>query len=570
MKNYTIVLLSLLYFPLTYAQISFEDKAFELGINITGSFSSVLGGVSFYDYNNDGWDDLTFATKGSFPVRFFKNVNGTFVEETFNITVTGHSKQVLWVDYDNDGDNDLFVARLDDTNKLYNNDGNFNFTDVSTIAGIPNTILYTYGAAFGDYDNDGDLDLFLSNKDDAKIIPNQLYRNNGDGTFTDVSLAAGISPVGHLSFCASFFDYDNDGYLDIYISNDRFLNTNLLYKNDGDGTFTDVSFTSGAGVAANAMSTTIDDFNYDGYLDIYVTNTPEGNHLLQNNGDGTFTDVATSTGTIFNSIGWGANFFDADNDTDMDLYVSSMVSNGVSGLLTSGFYECATGYNYSIPSNAGFTNDTFVSFSNAIGDVNNDGFQDFIVINQAPDNHSLWRNVGGTHNWLKVKLQGTTSNIAGIGAKIKATINGNSMYRYVLCGESFLGQNSATEIFGTGTATTIDLLEVFWPSGIQDTFTNVSVNQVMNVIEGSTLGINEVNAEKFSVYPNPASEYMITDTTVFEPYTITVFNSLGEKILVQKEQNRQATVDVSSLSSGLFFVEIRTKTTKIVQKVVIQ
>ncbi|QHI34830.1 hypothetical protein IMCC3317_01740 [Kordia antarctica] len=569
MKSYTIAVLFCFCFSLTNAQILFENKAFDLGINITGNFNTQLGGVSFYDYDNDGWDDLTFASKENFPVRFFKNNSGTYVEETFNITIPNHSKQVLWVDYDNDGDNDLFVTRFDDSNKLYNNDGNFNFTDVSLVAGFPNTTLFTYGASFGDYDNDGDLDLFLSNKDDSKVIPNQLYRNNGNGTFTDVSFIAGISSVGHLSFCSAFFDYDNDGFLDIYISNDRFANTNILYKNNGNGTFTDVSAASGAGVAANAMSTTIDDYNYDGFLDIYVTNTTEGNHLLQNNGDGTFTDVATATGTIFNSIGWGANFFDADNDSDLDLYVSSMISDPNSPLITSGFYECDAGYNYTIPSSAGFANDTFTSFSNAIGDINNDGYQDFIVVNQAPENYALWRSTGGTNNWLKVKLDGTSSNKAGIGASIKATVNGQALYRYVLCGEAFLGQNSATELFGIGTATTIDMLEIFWPSGITDTYTNVTSNQRLTVTEGSTLGINEENAEKFSVYPNPASDYIVVSTTLSQPYTVTIFDSLGKQVLFQKQQNMQATIDVSNISSGIFFLEIRTEKSKTVQKVVI-
>ncbi|WP_298425777.1 FG-GAP-like repeat-containing protein [uncultured Kordia sp.] len=569
MKSYTIAVLTCLcIFPMN-AQILFEDKAVELGINITGNASTQLGGVSFYDYDNDGWDDLTFASKENFPVRFFKNNSGTFVEETFNITIANHSKQVLWVDYDNDGDNDLFVTRFDDSNKLYNNDGNFNFTDVSGIAGLPSTTLYSFGASFGDYDNDGDLDLFLCNKDDAKIIPNQLYRNNGNGTFTNVSSFAGISPVGHLSFCSSFFDYNNDGFLDIYISNDRFANTNILYKNNGNGTFTDVSLASGAGVAANAMSTTIDDYNYDGFLDIYVTNTTEGNHLLKNNGDGTFTDEATSTGTIFNSIGWGANFLDADNDTDLDLYVCSMINDPASGLLTTGFYQCDTGYNYTSPTMAGFANDAYTSFSNALGDINNDGYQDFVVINLAPDNHSLWRNTGGTNNWLKIKLEGTMSNKAGIGAKIKATVNGESMYRYVLCGEAFLGQNSATEIFGLATATTINTVEIFWPSGLVDTYTDVSANQVLTVVEGSTLGINEENAEKFSVYPNPAKDYIFVNTTISESYTLTVFDSLGKQVFSQKSQGLQSKLDVSNLSSGIFFLEIRTEKSKTVQKVVI-
>jgi hypothetical protein len=161
------------------------------------------------------------------------------------------------------------------------------------------------------------------------------------------------------------------------------------------------------------------------------------------------------------------------------------------------------------------------------------------------------------------------SNKAGIGAKIKATINGDEMYRYVLCGEAFLGQNSATEIFGIGTASTIDLLEVFWPSGTTDTYTNLSANQVLNVTEGSTLGINEENAEKFSVYPNPASDYIIVSTTVSVPYTVTIFDSLGKQVLVQTERNMQANIDVSNISSGIFFLEIRTENSKTVQKIVI-
>ena len=570
MKNFTLVLFFLFCVATGNTQILFEERAFSLGINITGSFSTQLGGVSFYDYDNDGWDDLTFASKENFPVRFFKNNAGTFVEETFNMTISGHSKQVLWVDYDNDGDNDLFVARLDAANKLYNNDGNFNFTDVSLAAGIPTTILYTYGASFGDYDNDGDLDLFLSNKDDNKIIPNQLYRNNGNGTFTDVSLAAGISNVGHLSFCSSFFDYDNDGFLDIYISNDRFANTNILYHNNGDGTFTDTSFASGAGVAANAMSTTIDDYNYDGFLDIYVTNTTEGNHLFQNNGDGTFTDVATATGTIFNSIGWGANFFDADNDTDLDLYVSSMINDPNSPLLTTAMYECASGYNYSIPANAGFANDNYTSFSNAIGDINNDGYVDFVVVNQAPENHTLWRNTGGTNNWLKVKLNGTSSNKAGIGSRIVATIGGQNMYRYVLCGEGFLGQNSATEIFGLGTATTIDQLQVMWPSGTTDTFTNVTANQLLTVTEGSTLSVAEETTKQFNIYPNPTANDLYVATQHTQTFSVTIFDSVGKELFSRSYNDRQTRVDVSSLSSGMYFVQVTSAEAKTVQKIVIK
>ncbi|MDU8886889.1 FG-GAP-like repeat-containing protein [Yeosuana sp. MJ-SS3] len=555
---------------LLYTQIYFEDVASTLGVSITGNSGTVLGGVSFYDFNNDGWDDLTFASKETSPVRFFKNLSGTFVEETFNITITGHSKQVLWVDYDNDGDNDLFVTKVNGVNALYQNNGSFVFSDVTTASGFPAlTVLYTYGASFGDYDNDGFLDLFLCNKDNSYVIPNQLYHNNGNGTFTNVSAAAGISDVGHLSFCSSFFDYDNDGFQDIYISNDRFDNTNILYHNNQDGTFTDVSIDSGTNVAANAMSTTIDDYNDDGWLDIYVTNTVEGNYHLQNNGDGTFTDVASTVGTIFNSIGWGANFFDADNDSDMDLYVSSMVNNPGAGLIMSGFYECDQSYNYSIPSNAGFDNDEYISFSNAIGDINNDGYPDFVVSNQAPDNHTLWRNSAGSNNWLKVKLQGNASNRMGIGSWIEILVNGKMMYRYTLCGESFLGQNSGTEFFGVGNATNIDFVKVTWLSGIEDTFFNVTTNQVLNIVEGTgELSNEDFRLNAIKLVPNPTNGCV--NVTNFEhELNIIVRDFLGRKIKEQVVNYNNRSIDLKELSKGVYFFVIENGNNAITKRVIL-
>lgn len=552
-----------------FSQSSFQNNAIALGLVNNTSIGNNLGGVSFFDYDNDGWDDITIACKGDDPVRFFKNNAGTLTEVFYGMTITGHSKQVIWVDYDNDGDNDLFVTRLDGNNLLYQNDGNLNFTNVTVAAGFSNfNILYTYGATFGDIDNDGDLDLFLSNKDVSGFTPNKLYRNNGDATFSDISLISGISLSGHLTFCASFFDYDKDGFQDIYMSNDRFVNTNILYRNNGDSTFTDVSVASGAGIAANAMSVTVDDFNYDGWLDIYITNTVEGNHLLKNNGDGTFDDIGIPSGLSFNSIGWGANFFDADNDTDLDLYISSMIDDPDSTLLTAAFYECQNDQTYLLSNTSGFDADEFKSFSNAIGDIDNDGFQDFVVANQAPDNHSLWHNQSTGNNWLKVKLEGTQSNKNGIGSWIEVYANNTLMYRYTICGEGFLGQNSATEIFGVGTATTIDYVKVNWLSGEEDVLTNVSPNQTLLIQEGSTLSTSEFYSDTLMISPNP-SNGIVNINNMTESLKVEVFDTLGRLVLTQQVSPEHNSIDLSNNSEGIYLIKAEGKTSQVVKKLIL-
>lgn len=565
-----LILFSSCLFSLSVcSQAFFQNNAIPLGLINNTATGNNLGGVSFFDYDNDGWDDVTIACKGSDPVRFFRNNGGQLVEEFYGITITGHSKQVIWVDYDNDNDNDLFVTRLDGNNLLYQNDGNLNFTNVTVAAGFSNFIvLYTYGATFGDIDNDGDLDLFLSNKDVSGTIPNKLYRNNGDGTFSDISFAAGISLTGHSTFCASFFDYDNDGFQDIYMSNDRFANTNILYKNNGNSTFTDVSAISGANIAANAMSTTIVDFNYDGWLDIYITNTIEGNHLLKNNGDGTFDDMAIASGLSFNSIGWGANFFDADNDTDLDLYISSMVDNPDSGLLMTAFYECQDNLTYTLSTTSGFDNDEFKSFSNAIGDIDNDGFQDFVVANQAPDNHSLWHNQNDTNNWLKVKLEGVQSNKNGIGSWIEVSANNKVMYRYSLCGEAFLGQNSATEIFGIGDATMVDYVKVSWLSGIEDVLTNISPNQTMFIQEGSTLSALEFDTNTITISPNPTNG-VLKIKGLNQPTEIKIFDFLGRLVYLKQLSSKDYAIDLSQNSKGIYMLQFTSETSKLTKKIIL-
>ena len=484
----------LIFSNLSNAQLAFEDVATQVGVNYSYGDSEYGGGVSFADFNNDGWDDITYATEDGAQIYFFENNNGVFNLVTLNgISNTYKTKQVIWIDYDNDGDKDLFVTAIEGINEFYRNDGGMNFTNISSTIGFFQTDLFTYGTSFGDIDNDGDLDAFISNRTSTEQNQrNYLYRND-EGTFVDITQSSGI-PIedeegnenSQLSFCTMFFDYNKDGFQDIYLANDKTDNINRLYKNLGNGTFEDVSVASGSGIAVNAMTTTLGDYNNDGWFDIYITNTQSsqagnGNVLLKNNGDGTFTNVAEETGTTFNSLAWGAVFLDADNDTLLDLYVSGGFDGSIGSFLSAAFYHQQNDGIFVIPQNIGFENDTRKSFSNAIGDINNDGKPDIIVCNDT-ENNFLWENkTTNTNNWLKVKLEGVTTNRDGIGNTIEIFINGRSQYRYTLAGEGYISQNSYHEFFGLGEATEVDYVKVTWTgTNTEDIIYDVNANQSIN------------------------------------------------------------------------------------------
>ncbi|MBC8756175.1 VCBS repeat-containing protein [Kordia sp. YSTF-M3] len=557
-----------------HAQVYFQDQATALGVGDSGGTIYLGGGISFCDFNNDGWDDITIATQSGDPLKIYKNNgDGTFsLESTLNPNNNSNQKQVVWVDFDNDGDKDLYITSDVSGNKLYRNDGT-TFTDITSTSGLPTVNLFTYGASWGDYDNDGHLDVFISNRDINLATPNYLYKNNGNGTFTDVSITSGIGTGSHLSFCAAFFDYNNDGWQDIYIANDKVSQENLLYSNNGDGTFTEIGQSSGTNVAIDAMSTTIGDYNNDGWFDIYVTNGPPGNVLFTNNGNGTFTNDAFESGTIFNSVGWGSVFLDAENDGDLDLYVSGAMDGSIPSLISAAFYENNNNGAFTLSNTSvGFVGDTRVSYGNAIGDTDNDGFPEIIVNNDGGDNIFLWKNqTTSTNNWLKVDLEGTTSNKQGVGSRIEISAGGQIQYRYTLCGEGYLGQNSDTEFFGIGANTNIDYVKITWLSGMQDILYNVTSNQKINIIEGS----NPLSTEEFQVkneirvYPNPTTGKIWINFDTNEDYKYILFDSKG--IRVKNGQiTEQKYINIADLSSGYYLLKILGKTAVYTKKIMLK
>ena len=238
------ILLSFLFIlPISYAQMS--DNAIALGIDTTFGAGEFGGGISFVDFNEDGWDDLTFATEIGDSILFYINDQGTgFTRIPSLVDHVGFSKQVLWVDTDNDGDLDFFVCTEGGQNRLYRNDGSLTFSDITSTCGLLIQNDQSFGANFGDFDQDGDLDLFVSNRQ-LTSYGNTFYRNDGNHTFVNITSSVGINTNMELDFCSAFFDYDNDMDLDLYLIVDK-ADNNLLFQNNGSGSYTDVSAASGS------------------------------------------------------------------------------------------------------------------------------------------------------------------------------------------------------------------------------------------------------------------------------------------------------------------------------------
>lgn len=500
-------------------------------------------GVAWIDYDNDDWPDIfvvngtTFEgfTKGKEPhsYLFKNNRDGTFtdVSEKAGFLKTGWGQGVCAGDYNNDGFTDLYVTYYGH-DVLYHNNGDGTFTDVTKKAGLEQAaVRWGTGCSFLDYDLDGRLDLFVANyvDFDPQTVPtpgtnrycqwkgtpvmcgprglkggtNILYHNNGDGTFTDVSVPAKITnPSGYYAFTAVTLDYDNDRFPDIYIACDS--TPSILYHNNGDGTFTDVGARSGTaynedGREQAGMGADAGDFNGDGFLDLVKTNfMDDTSTLYQNNGDGTFADRTAPSGIGVNKkyLGWGVAFTDVDNDSWPDIFMANghvypeIQGLGLKDKYRQGklvYWNNGRGGFQDISARAGEAISAPKSSRGiALADYDHDGVEEILVSNME-DRPQLLKNVGKTKNWLSVAVVGTRSNYNGIGAKIAVITGSRRQIKEVRSGGHYLSQSDFRQHFGVGDATRIERIEILWPSGIKDLITDVSVNQLITVKEGKGL-----------------------------------------------------------------------------------
>ncbi len=372
----------------------------------------------------------------------------------------------------------------------------------------------------------------------------------------------------------SWLDYNNDGYQDIYCANDL-MKGNTLFKNNGNGTFTNVSELSGAGLQMACMGIAIGDYNEDGWQDIYLSNSPDGNRMLKNNGNGTFSEIAGTLGLNIGKICWGSNFIDYDNDGDLDLFVS--VSDGPAGQGDPSrqnvlFWNKGNG-TFAQAVGTGLDIDASYSYGNAIGDYNNDGYQDIAILNANGTKTQLWKNNGGTNNWIKIKLKGTLSNRDGIGSRIEIYAGGKVSHRVVTNETSYQSQNSLTQTAGLGTSAVVDSIIVSWPGGQKSKVTSAGINQTITITEG-VLNIQPAIEMKKDLdlpveyllsqnYPNPFNpttviEYQLPEVT---EVSIEIYNIVGQRVkellLGQKEAGyHKVEFNGAGLPSGIYLYKI--------------
>ena len=579
----TVTFLLLLLPTFSYAQIAFQEVALAKNVQHANQAISIGGGVSVYDFTGDGLDDLTLATNKGRMLGFYVNNGTSFDKIDPLVDNREEAKQILWADYDNDGDPDLFVAGYWGHNRLYRNDGNLNMAEVTEDVGLPMEVHAAYGACWGDYNRDGWLDLLCNFRNyytGATRGGNRLFKNNANGTFTEVTEFAKMENSDRLPFQSTFFDYNNDQWPDIHTANDK-LTFNTLYENNGNETFFDVSELTKTNARMNSMCSNTADVNNDGWTDIYVTNTPVGSQLLMNGGahtdptEITFEEVAEELGvTYLGGTGWGSNFFDADNDGDLDLYVSG---NGIDPIIKGvHFYENIDLQYFEIIKE-GFEKDTTPSFTNAIADFNLDGRLDIMVQNNAPFDFNLWENNTPTNNhWIKLKLEGVLSNRDGIGARIESYVGELYQSKFTHCGYGFLGQNSALQHIGLAQNEILDSLIISWPSGHTDHFYQLGVDQIYTIKEGmSTNGninvaddvriiarpvitsIDAVTADfEMVISPNPAHNQLFINSE--KGFSKVEIIDVAGRILEEIELENSAifSLDVSTYTEGTYLLKV--------------
>lgn len=581
-NNLLAALLSVVFFP---AQAQLFEQVNGVPFKNRDSRSA-----NWVDINDDGWLDIFITngkTGGQNNEAYINNGNGTFTELINSPMVLDNSSSdgATWADTDGNAGLELFVATWHNQKNLYYQDtnqmGRVSITnDVSTL-----TNSYSETGAFGDYDQDGFVDLIVTNS--AVNKRNDLFKNNGDGTFTRIS----NSPI-YQAFTTSrginWVDFDNDNDLDVFITNETAQN-NELYINQA-GTFSSNNSTALTQFSGNSMSSCWGDYDNDGDLDVFISNHGSNNKLFRNDGSLIFTEMTTSAVSNDGGFSFSANWGDIDNDGDLDLVVGNAFSSSAP---LNNFLYLNNG-NGSFTKNTSDTITNFLgwTFGNAFGDYDKDGDLDLLNANCFNTNQAnqLFKNLSSQastpNSWTVITAVGTISNHSAIGAKlfVKATINGQALWqmREISSQSSYCGQNMLAAHFGLGNASSIDSLIIIWPNGLQENYTSLAPNQYLTLIEGQGLSTSLIESDEisndFSLYPNPSQGYFELSFELDSPSTveISLFDLSGKQIsqlldfelVSDKRFSRRFNLS-SNLGDGIYLLQILLNQKVISKKLVI-
>ncbi|MDF1864106.1 MAG: FG-GAP-like repeat-containing protein [Saprospiraceae bacterium] len=572
-----------------------QSQQFELASGVITSKLSDSRSVNFFDLNNDGWEDIYISNglSGGQPDLFYLNDGtGQFTEVTDMETLqaSNPSDGASFVDYNNDGHIDGVISSwYGAEDLLYLNDGNGNL-NYNSNAGIA-TGSFAETATFGDYDNDGWLDLYITNSGGNN--KNYLYKNLKNGKFERITNHVLVNDV-KLSRGAIWGDFNNDEITDLFVANENETSNDIFYG-IGGGDFE--KLTSGAIVSTqkSSMTGSWGDIDNDGDFDLFVGNSlyfqQQRNQLYLNQGD-EFEVVTNGPIVTDEKCTYGSAFGDYDNDGDLDL----IIANGFCNLgLENTLYENQGDGSFIDASGQLASNFTFCSFGVAWGDVNNDGFLDLMVANCKNNSsngqkaNSLLLNKGNDHNWLKIKLIGIQSNKNAIGAKvkIKATIEGKEVWqtREIRSQSGYAGQNSMIVHFGLGNAENVDSLIINWPAGGTQIFENIEARQLLTISEDMTNNVSKTEKRSgisFELYPNPVSKdkaefwLNIQNDSELKNGELILFDSLGRTLLTQTIQVLKGESKVSipirsqKLPSGIYQAVIQIGLDKISRKIIVK
>lgn len=489
------------------------------------------GGLIF-DFDNDTWPDILLVNGGSMvdpdvaeraTHRLYRNLgDGTFadVTEGAGLEISGYGMGACAADYDNDGWRDLYITSVG-ANRMYRNLGDGHFADVTSLTQVGSS-LWSSSCAFGDIDNDGDLDLYVTNYVDYSVgnnkyctgtegtraychphvyngEPDTLYRNNGNGTFSDISQEAGVATTAGKGLGVVLADYDDDGWLDIYIANDSVAN--FLYRNLKRNRFEETGMWAGVAVGMDGkplagMGTDIGDIDGDGRLDVFVTNLNRQTHnLYQNLGDGLFADATFESGVgvaTLPFVGFGAAFLDYDNDTDLDLAIANgdVLDHDAPGRPPQAQVNLLLANDgrgrFSVLDPArgdGFATEK-VSRALATGDIDNDGDLDILITNNGGSPDLLRNELTSEKTSILIRLVGRESNRDGIGARLRLQLGERTLTRTVRAGSSYQSQSDLRAHFGLDGAAGAGPLEIRWPSGRVERIATIEAGQTVTITEG--------------------------------------------------------------------------------------